>query len=307
MNFTKTTFFTFCLVFLVAFCGHYKFQVNNILTQENTIQKEIPLVEPEYVNTATIPVMGTANIDVPIDIDVPLDVPLDIDVPLDVPIDIPNDLSAPTKENQTIVIDPGHGGYDPGKVGTGKNYEKDINLKIALKLKTFLEEHKYKTVLTRSEDKDLDSFPDKFHKREDMQNRVNIINESNATVLISIHQNAFAQPTAKGAQVFYYSDQSPGKTLATYVTESIHAIADPENTRLIKSSMDYFILKSSNIPGIIVECGFLTNREEEQKLLSDQYQSIMAQAIGTGIINFLENISMQATNESSNESSLSLG
>lgn len=86
MNFTKTTFFTFCLVFLVAFCGHYKFQANNVLNQEIIIQKEVPPVEPnevepEYINTATIPVMGEAIIDIP--------------------IDIPDDLSAPTKENQT--------------------------------------------------------------------------------------------------------------------------------------------------------------------------------------------------------------
>ncbi|ONI43560.1 hypothetical protein AN641_09775 [Candidatus Epulonipiscioides gigas] len=195
------------------------------------------------------------------------------------------------EQKETIVIDPGHGGYDPGKVGTSKNYEKDINLKIALKLKTFLEEHKYNTVLTRLEDKDLDSYPDKFHKKEDMHARSKIINEFPAAALVSIHQNAFAQEKVKGAQVFYYNDQSPGKMLASFVKDSIKEHADPDNSRPIKASQEYYLLKTSKIPGIIVECGFLTNKEEEKKLLSDEYQTKMAQAIGFGIIKFLESTS----------------
>lgn len=271
MNFTKTTFVTFCLVFLVAFCGFYKFQLNDDAITQNVPIEETPSTAEKILNTHSVPTMS--------EIDINLDAPLQAEVP--------------EEPKEVIAIDPGHGGYDPGKVGSCNNYEKDINLKIALKLRDFLEEHKYKIVLTRSEDKDLDSFDDKFHKREDMQARIKTINESGAAIVVSIHQNAFAQEKAKGAQVFYFNDESLGKNLAASVKNSIKEMADPDNIREIKHSEEYYILKKSNVPGIIVECGFLTNPEEEAKLLSNEYQTKMAQAIGTGIINFLESVSAE--------------
>nr|OOB76837.1 MAG: hypothetical protein BEN19_00425 [Epulopiscium sp. Nuni2H_MBin003] len=186
-----------------------------------------------------------------------------------------------------IVIDPGHGGYDPGKVGSNGVYEKNINLDISLKLRDYLEDNGYKIILTRDTDCDLDNIPDKFHKNNDMRARKDIINSSKAQVLVSIHQNAFSQESVRGAQVFYYSDTGSGKTLANFVQTSIREKVDPNNTRPIKNSPDYFLLKTSDMPAIIIECGFLTNKEEERMLLNAEYQSLIAGAIGDGIIQFL--------------------
>ncbi|OON98751.1 MAG: hypothetical protein ATN35_00640 [Epulopiscium sp. Nele67-Bin004] len=186
----------------------------------------------------------------------------------------------------TVVIDPGHGGYDPGKVGASGYYEKDINLEISLKLKKYLEDNNKKVVMTRETDADVDGIPDKFIKNNDMRGRKEIVNASDADIVVSIHQNAFTQASVKGAQVFYYNEQSPGKALAQSVQNSIKEIADPNNTRQIKSS-DYYLLRMSDLPSIIVECGFLTNPEEEQLLRSEEYQDKMAQAIYLGIEEFL--------------------
>lgn len=193
-------------------------------------------------------------------------------------------------ESKVIVIDPGHGGYDPGKVGLKGSHEKDINLAIALKLKDYLEQSGAKVVMTRTQDEDLDGLPDKFNKNSDMRRRKEIINDSEADILISIHQNAFTQSEVRGAQVFYYNESNNAKSLAKHVQTSIKENADVNNQRKIKSTENYYVLKVSIMPGIIIECGFLTNPEEAAALNSTEYQDKMAWSIYAGIVKYFQEI-----------------
>ena len=190
--------------------------------------------------------------------------------------------------SKVIVIDPGHGGHDPGKVGSQGVYEDEINLKIALKLKNYLEQSGATVIMTRMDDDYLEGPAGNTHKRRDMSFRKQVMELSEADMIISIHQNAFTQSQVRGAQVFYYKDSENAKLLAKNVQDSIREYADNNNTRQIKSSQEYYILKVSSMPGVIVECGFLTNPEEEKLLISDTYQDQMAWAIYRGIVSYFE-------------------
>lgn len=192
--------------------------------------------------------------------------------------------------NKVIVIDPGHGGRDPGKVGLNGSHEKDINLAISLRLKDYLEESGARVVMTRMQDEDLDGIPDKFSKNGDMRTRKEIINGSGADVLISIHQNSFTQQKVRGAQVFYYNDSNNAKALANSIQANIKKHIDTDNKRSIKSTENYYVLKVSTMPGIIIECGFLTNPEEEALLNSPEYQDKMAWAIYAGIVEYFQEL-----------------
>lgn len=191
-------------------------------------------------------------------------------------------LSSPS----TIIIDPGHGGRDPGKVGTADTVEKDINLKIALYLKEILENQNVKVIMTRSEDKDLATTTDNF-KSSDMKERVSLIQKSNADLVVSIHQNSYTDPHVYGAQCFYYSNSTEGKELAALLQNQIILSTKQTKIREVKSNNDYYLLKHSTLPTVIVECGFLSNPEEEKLLLTDEYQQKMAWAIHLGIFQYL--------------------
>lgn len=188
--------------------------------------------------------------------------------------------------NFIVVIDPGHGGRDPGKVGTAKTLEKDINLKIALYLKEILENQNIKVMMTRTEDKDL-ATTDSGFKMSDMKERIAFIQSSNADLVISIHQNSYTDSDIYGAQCFYYSNSAEGKELASFLQKQIIFSTNQTKTRDIKSNNDYYLLKHSTIPTVIVECGFLSNPEEESLLRTDEYQRKMAWAIHLGIFQYL--------------------
>lgn len=190
--------------------------------------------------------------------------------------------------SKTIAIDPGHGGFDPGKVGTTEVYEKKINLQISLKLRDYLEQSGAFVIMTRTEDVDLDGDDEKQSKRKDMVNRVEKVNNSGADILVSIHQNAFPQPQVKGAQVFYHNQSDKGKLLAQTIQKSIKTYADSENKRVAKHNSDYYVLRVTKSPSVIVECGFLTNREEEAKLNTDKYQEEIAWSIYIGIVDYFQ-------------------
>ncbi len=186
-------------------------------------------------------------------------------------------------DRKVIIIDAGHGGWDPGKTGTAGENEKDINLKIALKLQQYLEQSGAVVLITRGDDTALGS-----KKKEDMKNRKEIVNESEGDILISIHQNAFPKPSAKGGQVFYHNGSEAGKRLAELIQAKLKEEVDPMNTRAAKANTDYYILKNTSIPSAIVECGFLSNMEEEQKLNTDEYQEKVAWAIYLGILDYFK-------------------
>lgn len=188
---------------------------------------------------------------------------------------------------ETIVIDPGHGGRDPGKVGINDILEKDINLKVALKLKTLLEQNDYNVVLTRSDDSGLYSEGDSNKKVADMKKRVEIINSSNAVLAISIHQNSFTMEEIRGAQVFYYSSSGAGKEYANILQEQLKKTLNDGNKRQAKGNDAYYMLKKAQVPIVIIEGGYLSNNKEAQLLNTEEYQEKMAWAIHLGIINYL--------------------
>lgn len=179
-----------------------------------------------------------------------------------------------------VVIDAGHGGHDPGKVGVNDALEKDINLQIAQKVKKHLEKNGIQVIMTREDDVMEDT------KLEDMKKRVALINEIKPAITVSIHQNSYSDASVKGAQVFYYAGSEVSKGAASLMQEEMRKV-DTENTRQIKSNSDFYMLKKTEVPTIIVECGFLSNPGEAEKLTSEEYQEEMAQAICSGIMTWL--------------------
>lgn len=186
-----------------------------------------------------------------------------------------------------VVIDAGHGGNDPGKVGVNGALEKDINLSIALKLKDLLELNDVDVIMIRETDTGLYSETDTNKKSADMKKRVSIINESNADLVVSIHQNSFSQESSHGAQVFYYNGSTEGKTFAELMQETLRSEFNDGNKRLAKANTEYYMLKKTTLPLIIIECGFLSNNAEAELLSTSDYQERMAWAIHLGIMTWL--------------------
>ena len=187
-----------------------------------------------------------------------------------------------------IVVDAGHGGRDAGKVGVNDALEKDINLSLALKLKAALEKEEIEVVLTRDSDIGLYSEDSTNKKAEDMQNRCKIITDANPVFTVSLHQNSYTSPEVRGAQVFYYGQSKEGKDLADIIQSSLIANVAPENTRTAKANESYYLLKKTPTPTVIVECGFLSNPEEADLLLTEDYQDKLIEAIRLGIMEYLE-------------------
>ena len=158
-----------------------------------------------------------------------------------------------TVNENCIVIDAGHGGDDPGKIGINGTLEKDINLIIAHKLKTLLESQGYEVVMTRSTGEGLYQPGTRNMKVEDMQKRCGIITEAMPIFTVSIHQNSYPQEYVKGAQVFYFGQSKEGEELAKKIQNSLVAHLDPENHRVEKANESYYLLKKTPTPTVIVD------------------------------------------------------
>lgn len=191
------------------------------------------------------------------------------------------------KGKTCIVIDAGHGGADPGKVGINQMEEKDLNLEIALRLKKLLEAEDFEVVLTREDENGLYSEGASNKKVEDMRKRCEIITEAMPVFTISIHQNSYPEEYVKGAQVFYYGASKEGKELAEVLQASLIERLDPENHRAAKANESYYLLKRTPTPTVIVECGFLSNSQEAQLLTTEEYQEKVAWAIHMGVLKYL--------------------
>lgn len=187
-----------------------------------------------------------------------------------------------------IVIDPGHGGEDPGKVGTDGTKESEINLEIAKKLAKLFEAEGTSVYLTREEDTSTYENAEGFHKGKDMEARVALVEEQQADVLISIHQNSYSDPGVRGPQVFFYGQSAQGKELAERIQDSISERLKPPKERQIKADNSYYLFKQSDAVSVIVECGFLSNQEEMALLKQDAYQEQMAWAIYMGTMSYLQ-------------------
>ena len=183
------------------------------------------------------------------------------------------------KEMQkVIVIDAGHGGNDPGMVA-GDVLEKDVNLSIAKQLATKLTQQGYTVVMTREEDVCLALDGAQNIKSSDLRQRVELINNSHADLLISIHQNCYTDENVCGAQVFYYGTSEQSEQFAKLLQANLIQYVDSNNHRQAKNGKDYYILKKSICPGVIVECGFLSCPKECASLLDPAYQNKIADAI----------------------------
>ena len=191
------------------------------------------------------------------------------------------------KEKPVVVIDAGHGGNDPGKIGIDGTLEKDINLQIANRLKKYLEASDVEVVLTRKNDNGLYTEKDNRKKMADMTKRCDIINEVNPALTVSIHQNSYHQEEISGGQVFYYKKSEKGKRLAEILQERFDYVLGEKNTRLPKPNDNYYLLLHVKSPIVIVECGFLTNWKEAALLKSDDYQDRVAWTIHMGIMEYL--------------------
>ncbi len=186
-----------------------------------------------------------------------------------------------------VVIDAGHGGSDPGKVGINGALEKDVNLSIALMVKQFLEANDVQVILTRDGDEGLYDENASNKKVQDMKKRVGIIEDTAPHVTVSIHQNSYPEEYVHGAQVFYYDTSTEGKALAEILQTRLKEDVDPGNKRQTKANDSYYLLKKTATPIVIVECGFLSNREEADKLCDPLYQEKMAWSIHLGVLQYL--------------------
>lgn len=187
----------------------------------------------------------------------------------------------------TIVIDSGHGGIDPGKVSADGAYEKDVNLAIALKLRDELQKRDCQVIMTRESDEGLYDPSASNKKMSDMKKRIEIMNDSNPDLIISIHQNSFSDTISKGAQVFYQSSSETGKALAETLQSVWKSQLDPANNRQCKANNDYYLLQHSEATMVIVECGFMSNPGEAAQLQTEEYQSKIATVLAEGVIEYL--------------------
>lgn len=193
--------------------------------------------------------------------------------------------------DKIILIDPGHGGIDGGAKSKAGTIEKDINLQIASKLRSNLEEKGYKVYMTRDEDEGLyeKGTTIKEKKREDLKRRVELKAETHCDIFVSIHQNMFPQSKCYGAQVWFASNEN-SNNLATIVQESIKETVKDNNKRVAKPAADAYLILRDKYEGasILVECGFLSNPEEEVRLKTDEHQNLIVEGISNGIDRYFD-------------------
>jgi N-acetylmuramoyl-L-alanine amidase len=185
--------------------------------------------------------------------------------------------------NDIIVIDPGHGGYDPGTIGINNNYEKDINLDISKKLYERLKSMDYKVLLTRKIDEAIDN-----------KDRARLANRKKARIFISIHCNALEDNNnTNGVQVLYYPNRKSNvndpdnETLAQMILEQTLVSTGTDNKGIVERE-DLIVLNQTRMPAIIVECGFLSNENEENLLTNDEYQNKIVDGIVEGLRNYIK-------------------
>jgi len=190
--------------------------------------------------------------------------------------------------DKIIVVDAGHGGIDTGANRPGV-LEKDINLAVALELKNTLNQYGAKVALSRQTDIELSTECDnekvrgRYHR--DLMARVELAEESDADIFVSIHSNAVVNTKRHGAEVFYYGKSEAGKVLATTIQTELHKITTTPSTA---SAADYFVLRKNKIPAVLIEIGYITNPDERRLLQTADYQKKLAESIAAGICNYYQ-------------------
>lgn len=193
--------------------------------------------------------------------------------------------SANTAPMPVVVIDAGHGGIDAGVRGKVSGVkESEINLAIAYRLRDFFEGAGFCAVLTRKSQAGLYGLPTSGFKLRDMQRRREIIEESGADMVISVHQNFYSDGARRGAQVFFSPDSTSGKKLAECIQNSLNAMEGAAEHSPLAG--DYYMLRCTYAPSVIVECGFLSNAEDEALLNTAEYRRQIAYAIFAGAVSY---------------------
>lgn len=199
--------------------------------------------------------------------------------------------SATADERPVIVVDAGHGGLDSGAVGVNGTLEKDINLSVALHLRDMLELSGFNVVLTRDEDISIyDAGVEgiRNQKLSDMDNRLEIVQSYPDSIFLCIHQNNYTDPQYFGGQMFYNNNNPDNRTLAQ-IMQNRFASLQQGNDREIKLSGDeLYLLKSNPNPSLMIECGFLSNPDEEARLATTEYQQQVAFTIFSGVLEFID-------------------
>ena len=184
---------------------------------------------------------------------------------------------------KTIIIDAGHGGKDGGAEIEGVK-EKDINLNIAFALKNAIEEKGANVILTRNSDKDLSDENAKRRKKSDFDKRIEIINNTNPDIYLSIHQNIFASTKYRGAQVFYVTSNHNNKILAEHLQKELNEFT--KTNRKSKKMTGKYMYDKLNPTGVLIECGFLSNYFDRTNLLNENYIKKLSAKITEALINY---------------------
>lgn len=192
-----------------------------------------------------------------------------------------------TNTSFTVVLDSGHGGDDPGKVSASGVKEKDINLAIALKCKTVLEQNGINVLMTRETDCSLEDASASNKKASDLKNRRLLMTGPEVDCSVSIHQNSYPDSSQHGSQVFYYPSDEEGKRLAAFIQRQTLHLTGEENKREIKANSDYYLLRDNPVPTVIAEVCFLSNPSEAEMITNPQVQEKAAFAIAMGIMQYL--------------------
>ncbi len=184
----------------------------------------------------------------------------------------------------TIVIDAGHGGIDFGSEGYAGSKESELNLSYAITLKRYCEDYGFKVVLTRKDANGLYDALASNKKKDDMKKRKQIIEKVNPDIVISIHMNSFAESYTRGAQVFYNNQSDNSKALADCIQKQF--TKNLVKARKSSQAGDYYIVNCTRFPSVICECGFISNREEENLLNTEDYKNQVCYSILCGVISY---------------------
>lgn len=199
--------------------------------------------------------------------------------------------TAVPSSGKVVIVDSGHGGEDGGAVGNNGETEAEINLQIALKLQKLLEQTGTTVILTRSDENaiyDLDAQTLRQKKISDSKNRVKLANESSADIFVSIHLNKIPEQQYYGWQCFYKANSDQSKRLAKSIQSNLNDSIQKENNRIAMKISNVYIVKKVEIPISIVECGFLSNKQEEQELQTEEYQERLAWGVYNGINDYFK-------------------
>ncbi len=191
-------------------------------------------------------------------------------------------------DRPTVVLDPGHGGVDPGAISKDGLLEKDLNLAVAQKVGAFLESAGIRVIYTRTEDISLDSEQGGSRKTRDLMGRVELARKHPEALFISIHMNTLPIEKYSGLQVFYSDQNEENRALAQLTQNTVCSLFQPENNRKAKDSRgSIFILDRIPATAILIECGFLSNHNEAKNLGDPLYQSKLSYAISRSILDFV--------------------